>query len=137
MSINSRPPNNIPSNFSATCLPTCANCTLPVINIYLFPLPLGLPKGTPLARLAAHDTQGKVLRNTTFSEVRDIRQAAPERPAVEVRVREGRATLLLSDRLPGGTSQRLALRSHSLSADGQHKYASNFHIFTAISKYPF
>lgn len=31
-------------------------------------MPSGLPEGTPLARLAAHDTQGRVLKNTTFHE---------------------------------------------------------------------
>jgi hypothetical protein len=31
-------------------------------------MPAGLPQGTPLARLAAHDTQSRVLKNTTFHE---------------------------------------------------------------------
>uniref|UniRef100_A0A1I7RWJ1 EGF-like domain-containing protein n=2 Tax=Bursaphelenchus xylophilus TaxID=6326 RepID=A0A1I7RWJ1_BURXY len=138
--VNACPPEyrlRIESSDIATCLPLCKNCTTPIIHIYLFPLPQGLPKGTPLARLAAHDTKGKILRNTTFHEIRDIQQPVPERQAVEVRVKEGRATLLLNDRLPAGTKQRLNLRSASVSVDGAHKYASNFHIFTAISKYPF
>ncbi|KAI6172894.1 EGF-like domain-containing protein [Aphelenchoides besseyi] len=124
---------------SADCIPTCKNCTKPMIHIYLLPLPAGLPEGTPLARLAAHDNQGRVLRNTTFHEVHgpDTTGTYEDDTALDVVTKDGRATVNLAGRLPPGTKQRLNLRSSSISPDGHHKYASNFHIFTAISKYPF
>jgi hypothetical protein len=108
-----------------------------MIHIYLLPLPAGLPQGTLLARLAAHDTQGRVLKNSTFHEVDGVDSTPQDDPSLDVETKDGRANLKLAKKLPAGTKHKLQLRSSSLSPDGHHKYASNFHIYTAISKYPF
>ncbi|KAI6240753.1 EGF-like domain-containing protein [Aphelenchoides fujianensis] len=124
---------------SADCIPTCRNCSKPVIHIYLIPLPAGLTEGTSLARLAAHDHQGRVLKNTTYHEVHgpDTTGIDDADSALDVATKEGKAIVSLAAQIPPGTKQRLQLRSASVSPDGLHKYSSNFHIFIAISKYPF
>lgn len=101
-------------------------------------MPSGLPQGTSLARLAAHDTQGKVLKNTTFHEEdsHDEIQTNADH-ALDVQTDSGRAIVRLNKKLFPGTRHDLKLRSSSVSADGHHKYASNFHIYTAVSRYPF
>ncbi|KAI6230583.1 Hemicentin-2 [Aphelenchoides fujianensis] len=124
---------------SADCIPTCRNCSKPVIHIYLIPLPAGLTEGTSLARLAAHDHQGRVLKNTTYHEVHgpDTTGIDDADSALDVTTKEGKAIVSLAAQIPPGTKHRLQLRSASVSPDGLHKYSSNFHIFIAISKYPF
>ena len=123
---------------SADCLPNCTSCSQQLVHIYLLPLPAGLPLGTKLARLAAQDTAGRVLKNTTFAAA-----AAPadafQPNALSVQTADGRATLTLAQQMAPGTQQKLHLRSSSVvtSDDKEHKYASTFKIFAATSKYNF